>query len=240
MKRVLVYIMLAIFIGGSVSIILWEWNRSSGLVDSEKVVAALTWQETAEDQELQWDLARWYNLNLTSVRKDENFRNAYWDILDLKDHAMAVLSVPSLGLKMPIYHGTEGTNGAGHIQTTAFPLGQAGEHCAMTVPVLLEEGTYFYIHILQNVLAYQVTDREYTAGEEVDFDAAADETLCTLVWGDGLGKTLVHGAYAPGAPAEETILVETEPVKDGWLTATCLVLVLGILLVPCLAMTGKG
>ena len=240
MKRVLVYVMLAIFIGGSVSIILWEWNRSSGLVDSENVVAALTWQEEAEEQELQWDLARWYNLNLTSVRQDENFRDAYWDILDLKDHAMAILSVPSLGLKIPIYHGTEGENGAGHIQTTAFPLGLAGEHCAITVPVLLDEGTYFYIHILQNVLAYQVTDREYAGGEEVSYGAEADETLCTLVWGNGVGKTLLHGSFAPDAPAEETIQVEPENKEDGWLTATCLVLILGILLVPCLAMTGKG
>lgn len=240
MKRVLVYIMLAIFIGGSASIILWEWNRGNVFDGSENVVAVLTWQESAEAQELQWDLARWYNLNLTSVRKDENFRDAYWDILDLKDHAMAVLSVPSLGLKIPIYHGTDGPNGAGHIQTTAFPLGQAGEHCAMTVPVLLEEGTYFYIHILHNVLAYQVTDREYTAGEELTFDAKPDETLCTLVWGEGIGQTLLHGAYAPGAPAEGTIQVEAQDQEDGWLTATCLVLILGILLVPCLAMTGKG
>lgn len=240
MKRVLVYIMLAIFIGGSISLCLWEWNRGNGIPGAGEVVAILSRQE-AENLELQRDLARWYNLNLTSIRQDANFRDAYWDILDLKDQAMGVLSVPSLGLRIPIFHGAEaGSKGAGHIQTTAFPLGQSGEHSAMTVPVLLEEGTYFYIHILEDVLAYQVTQRELAGSGEVTYAAEPDQTLCTLVWGEGIGTTLLHASYAPTAPGEETIQVETEGSEDGWLLATCLVLVLGILLVPCLAMTGKG
>lgn len=240
MKRVLVYIMLAVFIGGSAGLCLWEWNRGNLLAGDGGIVAALSRQE-AERLELQRDLARWYNLNLTSVRKDAGFQEAYWDILDLEDHAMGVLSVPSLDLRLPIYHGQEGGEaGAGHIQTTAFPLGQSGEHSAMTVPVLLEEGDYFYIHILEEVLPYQVTDREVTGTGEGPFPAEEDRTLCTLVWEDGIGTTLLHAAYDPTAPAEETIEVETEPETDRWLLATCLLLVLGMLLVPCLAMTGKG
>lgn len=240
MKRVLVYIILLIFIGCSVSICLWEWNRGTAMAGGGEVVAALSRQE-AEDQELQWDLARWYNLNLTSVRQDENFRNAYWDILDLKDHAMGILSVPALGLRIPIYHGAEPENpGAGHIQTTAFPLGQTGEHSALRIPVLLEEGMYFYIHILEQVLPYRITNRQLTGPETVSYQVQADETLCTLVWGEGIGTTLLQASYDPTAPAEETIEVETKPSEDRWLLATCLVLVLGILLVPCLAMTGKG
>ena len=240
MKRVLVYIMLAIFIGCSISICLWEWNRGDLIGGEGEVVAALSRQE-AEKLELQWDLARWYNLNLTSLRQDAGFQDAYWDILDLRDHAMGVLSVPSLGLELPIYHGEEnGEAGAGHIQTTAFPLGQSGEHSALRVPVLLEEGDYFYIRILEEVLPYQVTERQLTGLETVSYPAQPDQTLCTLVWGEGIGTTLLHAAYAPTAPAEETIEVETERSEDRWLLATCLVLVLGILLVPCLAMTGKG
>lgn len=240
MKRVLVYIMLGIFIGCSVSICLWEWNRGNLIAGDGGVVAALSRQD-AEKLELQRDLARWYNLNLTSCRQDAGFRDAYWDILDLKDHAMGVLSVPSLGLELPIYHGEEnGEKGVGHIQTTAFPLGQSGEHSAMRVPVLMEEGTYFYIHILEQVLPYQVKERQLTGLENVSYSAQPDQTLCTLVWGEGIGTTLLHATYDPTAPAEETIEVETEPEEDRWLLATCLVLVLGILLVPCLAMTGKG
>ncbi len=240
MKRVLVYIMLAIFIGCSVSICLWEWDRGSAVPGDGEVVAALSRQET-EDLELQRDLARWYNLNLISVRQDAAFRDAYWDILDLKDHAMGILSVPSLGLQIPIYHGVDSEKqGAGHIQTTAFPLGQTGEHSAMRVPVLLDEGTYFYIHILEQVLPYQVTDRQLTGMEKVSYQPRPDQTLCTLVWGEGIGTTLLQATYDPTAPGEETIEVETERSEDRWLLATCLVLVLGILLVPCLAMTGKG
>lgn len=240
MKRVLVYIMLGIFIGCSVSICLWEWNRGNLIAGDGGVVAALSRQD-AEKLELQRDLARWYNLNLTSLRQDAGFRDAYWDILDLQDHAMGVLSVPSMGLELPIYHGEEnGEKGVGHIQTTAFPLGQSGEHSAMRVPVLMEEGTYFYIHILEQVLPYRVKERQLTGLENVSYSAQPDQTLCTLVWGEGIGTTLLHAAYDPTAPAEETIEVETEPEEDRWLLATCLVLVLGILLVPCLAMTGKG
>ncbi len=240
MKRVLVYIMLGIFIGCSVSICLWEWNRGNCPGEGGEVVAALSRQD-GEDWELQRDLARWYNLNLTSVRQDAAFRDAYWDILDLQDHAMGVLSVPSLGLQLPIYHGARtDKQAAGHIQTTAFPLGQSGEHSAMTVPVLLEEGTYFYIHILEQVLPYQVTERRRTGLEQVSYKPEPDQTLCTLVWGEGIGTTLLQASLDATAPGEETIEVETERSEDRWLLATCLVLVLGILLVPCLAMTGKG
>jgi len=241
LKRLLASVGLAVFIGCCWTIFWCELRRSGDIEDTQAVVASLS-QLDGEDPalELQWDLARWYNLNLTSVRKDRDFRDAYWDILDFTDHAMGILSVPAMGIRIPIYHGTGDLHkGAGHIQTTAFPLGQPGEHCALAVPVSLEEGTYFYIHLLQQVLAYQVTGTEYADPTAETYDAPEGETLCTLVCGEGDGAKLMRGSYDPAAPSEQSIRVETTQENDGWLAASCVVLAMGILLVPFLGLRGR-
>ena len=236
LKRMLFAVGLAVFLGCTVTLLWMEWENPSAFAGAEHVVAQLKRQpQEPVALGMQRNLARWYNLNLYSAIQDPGFRDAYWDILDLSGHAMGYLSIPSLGLNMPIYHGTGeeiSESGSGHVSSTAFPLGQAGEHTAITVPVPVEEGTYFYIHILQEVLAYQVTETEYAQRETADYPVSEEESLCTLVYGGGDTVKLLRGSLTPTAPQEQDIQVETETEGDGWLAASCVVLALGILLVP--------
>lgn len=236
LKRMLFAVGLAVFLGCTMTLFWVELINPAAFVGAEHVVAQLKRQpQEPVSLGMQRNLARWYNLNLCAAIQDPGFREAYWDILDLSDHAMGYLSIPSLGLRMPIYHGTGeavSEKGSGHVQATPFPLGEPGEHTAITVPVPVKEGTYFYIHILQDVLAYQVTETEFVQWEAASYPASGDESLCTLVYGGEDTVKLLRATLDPSAPREQDIQVIAETETDGWLVASCAVLAIGILLVP--------
>lgn len=235
-KKLVFVIALAVFLCCCLTIFLVEAAASDTVAESEAVVKLLAEESMGEDTlELQRKLVRWYNLNLVSDRKDRDYSKAYWDILDLSDHAFGYISVPSLGIRQPIYHGTQDAvleKGAGHVQQSAFPTGGEGNHSVMMVNFSLEEGDYFYIHILQEVRPFQVVSTQTVLPTEMSFEAVQGEELCTLVWDAGEGVKLIRGTYSESAPEEEAIRVETEETSDGWLIAACIVLALGILLVP--------
>lgn len=75
---------------------------------------------TRREVEKQWNLARWYNLNLTMESPDPGFRAAYDGIWDLGQGRMGLLEVPEWNLKLPITHGIGGK--AGHDPATPLPM----------------------------------------------------------------------------------------------------------------------
>lgn len=233
MKKVMLVVALAVFLSWGVTIFLAEFSGEENK-DTAAVLAQLTNQSLGEAEcSFQRKIASWYNLNLTSVHKDAGFSDAYWDILDFGGNAMGYISVPSKGICAPIYHGADAAGqGAGHLQQTAFPLGAENTHSAMQVPFSLEEGDFFYLHLLEQSWAYQVGEREYLSRQEMAFEPRERETLCTLVMPLGAQVMLMQGELTPSAPAEEEIVVRAEESSDGFLVAVCLVLALGILLVP--------
>lgn len=236
MKKMILVVALAVFLCCGLTILLMDISVEN-IAETDSVLAELTQQTLSEEtRSFQRKLASWYNLNLTSVHKDPGYSDAYWDILDLSGNAMGYISVPSQGICVPIFHGAEAAGeGAGHLQQTAFPLGAENTHGAMQVPFSLEEGDYFYLHLLQQSWAYQVGEAGLRATEDISFAPREGEALCTLVMPLGDQVLLMRGEYTEEAPAEEKIVVRTEESSDGFLAASCLVLALGILLVPFLA-----
>ena len=84
---------------------------------------------------------------------------------------MGYLSIPKIGQQIPIYHGvSQGVLqvAAGHMSGTSLPVGGSGTHCVIAahrgLPSArlftdldrLEPGDTFYLHILNQVLAYRV------------------------------------------------------------------------------------
>lgn len=132
--------------------------------------------------ELQRNLALWYNVNLL-VTHDQEFRDAYDEILFYTDGVMGSLEIPSKQVHLPIYHGTDREKGVGHARDTAFPIGGAGNH-----PVLmleedigrLDEGEKFVIHILGETLTYQVV----AVREKWDTTPVPDTDYCSLILGE--------------------------------------------------------
>ena len=86
---------------------------------------------------------------------------------------MGSLDIPKIGVELPIYHGTSEevlSKGIGHLQGSSLPVGGESTHSILTghrgLPQSklltrldeLEKGDYFFFHVLDETLAYQVTE----------------------------------------------------------------------------------
>ena len=84
---------------------------------------------------------------------------------------MGYLSIPKINIKLAIYHGTADDvlqTGVGHLNGTKLPIGGESTHCVVAahrgLPSAklftdidqLRNGDKFYIHVLDQVLAYEV------------------------------------------------------------------------------------
>lgn len=110
----------------------------------------------AESIAMQEELARWYNYRL-SREGDWDDGSAYSSILFYTDGVLGAVEFPSLGLRLPIYHGSQ-SGALGHDPASPFPIGETGDHPLLVteIPLSLDIGEEFIIHILENSLTYRI------------------------------------------------------------------------------------
>ena len=139
-------------------------------------------------------------------------QDSYIDLIQLGD-ALGYITIPKIDVNLPIYEGT-GYNvlayGIGHLSETSYPLGGESTHCALsghrgmaeaelfTNLDKLELGDRFYLHVLDEVLAYQVDQVLVVEPEQVEaLEIVEGEDLCTLVTCTPIGinshRLLVRG-----------------------------------------------
>lgn len=114
------------------------------------------------------DEARQHN---DALRRGEAVSYAEYDELLAVTDAIGYLEIPKLDIYLPIYHGLEDEilqKGIGHIPQTSLPVGGSSTHCVLSghsgLPAArllteldrMEEGDRFYIHVLDQTLAYEV------------------------------------------------------------------------------------
>ena len=120
------------------------------------------------------EAAKKYNEQLSNVVSvdDENENNeqgeSYADLLNIGE-ALGYITIPKIDVNLPIYNGTSQdvlSKGVGHMEQSSYPLGGESTHCVLTghrgLPsaVLftdldkLEIGDEFYLHVLDEILAY--------------------------------------------------------------------------------------
>ncbi|WP_028242525.1 class C sortase [Pseudobutyrivibrio ruminis] len=113
------------------------------------------------------------------------FDSKYYSVLNVNgDGIMGYLSVPKINLKLPIMHGTYDEyiqTALGHMNGTALPIGGEGTHSVIVghrgLPSAelftnidqLQKGDKFYVHVLDEVHAYEV-DKIYPMIEADDMD----------------------------------------------------------------------
>ncbi len=157
-----------------------QWNKyhqSKAIAGYEKIVSDMT----EEEFDTTWMAARDYNDAITTnifggdafSQQEKSMRDTpYWSVLNLGDNGiMGYISIPKIHQKLSIYHGTSDAVlqiGVGHISGTKLPIGGEGTHSVLAahrgLPSArlftdidqLEKGDKFYIHILNEVLAYEV------------------------------------------------------------------------------------
>ena len=113
------------------------------------------------------------NADGDAITPTEEFLNSeYYSVLNVNgDGIMGYLSIPKINLKLSIMHGTFDEyiqTALGHMNGTALPIGGGSTHSVIVghrgLPSAelftnidqLKEGDKFYIHVLDETLAYQV------------------------------------------------------------------------------------
>lgn len=221
----------------------WNTYRQSKLISSyDNAVAELE----PEDFSREWELARNFNDSLQTnnlygdvfgLADDESIRDTeYWNVLNIaQDGIMGYLSIPKINIRLAVYHGTSEDvlqTGIGHLGGTKLPIGGESTHSVVaahrglpsarlfTDADQLEKGDRFYIHILDEVLAYEVDrilpmvdkDDTETLGEALSIEEGQDYvTLFTCTpYGVNSHRLLVRGTRVPYSGEEEvTGITET-------------------------------
>ena len=171
---VAVLIGLGLLLYPSVSNWLNERNASKAIADYSHVVEEMN---TADIQRM-LDEARAYNQSLVGnagrFEPTEEDTAKYNSILDVSGTGiMGYVEIPSIGVKLPIYHGTDDAVlqvAAGHIEGSSLPVGGENTHAAIsghcglpsaklfTKLDTLAVGDEFNLSVLGETLNYKIDD----------------------------------------------------------------------------------
>ena len=158
----------------------------------------------------------------------------YVNQLDLSGTGiMGYVEIPTICVDLPIYHGTGSDSldrGTGHLLGSSLPVGGESTHTIITGHSgmasqkmftdleQLQEGDVFYLHVLDEVLAYQVVAIHTVLPHDTAYlGIVQGEDLCTLVTctptGVNTHRLLVRGAripYEQAVEGQETAAVHEE------------------------------
>ena len=174
-----------------------------------------------EDLDGYFSVAKKYNDALaTDVSTDDSklsILSHYDEILDLDDGIMGYVEIPSINVRLPIYHGESEdvlTKGAAHLEHTSFPIGGENTHACISAhcgyPTQkffddideLENGDEIYIYVLDRTLKYTVTGTDVVEPDDSSkLEVVQGKDLLTLVtctpYGVNSHRLLVHAERAP-------------------------------------------
>lgn len=221
----------------------WNTYRQSCLISNyEAVVENLTEEDFSDE----WQKAIAFDQAL--VRNDlygdvfgeddgELESTEYWNVLNVaNDGVMGYLSIPKINVKHAIYHGTGDKvlqTGIGHLNGTKLPIGGESTHSVLAahrgLPSArlftdldqIKKGDMFYVHVLDEILAYQVDqildmvdkDDHETLEAALQIEEGKDQvTLFTCTpYGVNSHRLLVRGTRVPynGEEEAETSVAES-------------------------------
>ena len=138
----------------------------------------------------------------------------YEHLLDSEhDGIMGYIEIPEINVFLPVYHGTSQEvlkKGVGHLKNTSLPVGGKDAHCVLSAHtglsdkklftdlILLKEGDFFYLQVLNRRLAYEVDQIRVVRPEDTSLlRVIPKEDLVTLVtctpYGVNSHRLLVRG-----------------------------------------------
>ncbi|MGM9548217.1 MAG: class C sortase [Faecousia sp.] len=154
----------------------------------------------------------------------------YDSILNLSgDGIMGYIKIPKINVHLPIYHGTGDSSlskGVGHLLGSSLPVGGESTHAILsghsgmasqTMFTDLEQlgiGDVFYLYVLDDILAYQVSEINTVLPSDTSLLGIWEgEDCCTLVtctpYGINTHRLLVTASRIPYEEAEQ-IAEQTE------------------------------
>ena len=149
---------------------------------------------------------------------------------------MCYVDIPQIGVYLPVQHGTDADTlerAVGHVVGTSLPVGGESTHAVLSAHSGLASSKLFsdidqlaaddmfYIHVLDEVLAYKVdaihtvlpTDTHLLQTE----DGKDYVTLVTCTpFGVNTHRLLVRGHRVPYVPEQEVPVAAEKPVASSW------------------------
>lgn len=170
------------------------------------------------------------------------------------DGTMGYIEIPKINVNLPIFHGTDADTlerGVGHLLGSSLPVGGSSTHTILTGHsgmasqkmftdlAQLDFGDVFYLHVLNETLAYQVDEINTVLPHDTTYlQISQDEDYCTLVTCTPVSinthRLLVRGYRIPYEEAKEVqaeIEVAIEETGSDWENQYVLGLFLGLLAV---------
>ncbi len=212
----------------------WNTYRQSQLISSYEAVVE---EMTVEDFTAEWDAAKGFTSQITQNNiyadvfgedSEDSSDSDYRNVLNIgNDGIMGYISIPKINVRLSVYHGTADATlqtGVGHLNGTSLPIGGEGTHSVLaahrglpsaklfTDVDQLKEGDVFYIHVLDETLAYEVDqilsmvdkdDMETLTSALAIEDGKDYVTLFTCTpYGVNTHRLLVRGERIPFEPTE--------------------------------------
>ena len=216
----------------------WNTYRQSQLISNYQSVVQ---DMTPEDFTQEWEKAEAFNATITQNNLYSDVfgesttdlqSTEYWKVLnEAGDGIMGYLSIPKINIKLAIYHGTADDvlqTGVGHLNGTKLPIGGESTHCVVAahrgLPSAklftdidqLRNGDKFYIHVLDQILAYEVDQILIVEPAQLESLNIVDgEDYCTLLtctpYGINTHRLLVRGHRIENE--QGSIVVQREAIK---------------------------
>ena len=155
------------------------------------------------------------------------------------DGIMCYVEIPRIDVVLPVYHGTDASTlerGVGHLLGSSLPVGGESTHSVLTAHSgvasmklfsdldQLQSGDVFYLHVLGEVLAYQVFDINTVLPHKTELlQIQTGKDLSTLVtctpFAVNTHRLLVTGERIPYEEAEEIVeeqITHEKPAQSTW------------------------
>ena len=241
MKKHLITIFLFLVLLVGLSLVLYPsfsdwWNSkhmSRVITDYVNLIDDLEEDEYAELLES----ARQYNSSLLTrtngYTTTPEQKEQYDQLLNIANNGvMGYIEIPSIGVSLPIYHGTDDTVlqvAIGHLEWSSLPVGGESTHCVVSghrgLPSAklfthldkVREGDLFMLRILDEVLTYEVDQILIVEPHEVDSLMISEgEDLCTMFtctpYGINTHRLLVRGHRVDNLEEKEIRHVVSEAI----------------------------
>ncbi len=158
--------------------------------------------------------AEQFNKYRNNPQKLKELGLSYEEVLNVVDNGvMGYIEIPKISVSLVIYHTIEEDklqSGIGHVESSSLPIGGESTHCVLaghtglpSAKLLtnidhLKVGDYFYLHVLDEVLAYKIDDVVVVEPHEVNrLNVISGKDHVTLVtctpYGVNSHRLLVRG-----------------------------------------------
>ena len=211
-----------LFFAGVAAILYPVASNLLSLSTSRTVISVDTVQALPDNEKSRlWDLAHKYNYDIAH----SNYSDGLERSICSDDGVVCYVDVPDVGIYLPCYYGPTDENlakGAALLENTSLPVGGSSTHSVISghtgLPSAemftnldqIKEGTVFYIHVLDGVLAYKVDLISVVTPEKVELLRVFEgKDYCTLLtctpYGINDKRLLVRGVRIPyDAPSSDS------------------------------------